>query len=74
MTRFCTSCMVDAGLDPKRSRLALPGCRSARLAYCDGARHDCVVTVDESGAIVTPRARDEFELPALVAGHSLFGG
>ncbi len=54
--RFCASCMAHALLDPSKSRLALPGCRSPRLAFCDGALHGCTVLVDEAGAVALPKA------------------
>lgn len=50
--RFCTSCMADVGLDPLQSRLALPGCSSPRMAFCDGAKHDCTIMVDEHGSVI----------------------
>jgi hypothetical protein len=44
--------MVDAGLDPAQSRLALPGCTQPRLAFCDGTKHDCTVLVNERGEML----------------------
>ncbi len=76
--RFCVSCMTETGLDPARSRLALPGCSSARTAFCDGPLHDCTVLVDERGAIVPKAAlaaqsANHRSAQIVVAGHSLLG-
>jgi hypothetical protein len=69
--------MSDVGLNPADSRLALPGCKSNRYTFCDGAKHNCAITVDETGQEVirvatsnTPAALD-FSLKTLRAGHSL---
>jgi hypothetical protein len=77
-TRFCGSCMADVGLDPADSRLALPGCTSTRMAFCDGEQHNCTVSVNENGAIVRnsnePVPSADYSLkPILVPGHSLVG-
>ncbi len=72
--------MAAVGLKPEDSKLALPGCKTARLAYCDGAEHDCSIMVDEAGAmvvkaetLVTPPNVNIKPLVTgpLVAGHSL---
>ncbi len=77
-TRFCTSCMTEVGLDPALSRLALPGCKSARMAYCDGKLHNCTVIVDEFGAVVRkstdPIPNADYSLETiLVAKPALIG-
>jgi hypothetical protein len=75
-TRFCGSCMADVGLNPADSRLALPGCTSARMAFCDGEQHNCPVIVNERGAIVRrsdePAPSYDYELKSiLVPGYPL---
>jgi hypothetical protein len=75
-TRFCGSCMADVGLNPADSRLALPGCTSARMAFCDGKQHNCAVIVNEHGAIVRrsdePVPSDDYSLQSiLVPGYPL---
>jgi hypothetical protein len=47
--------MSDVGLNPDHSRLALPGCSQARLAFCSGPQHDCAVLVNERGEVVAAR-------------------
>jgi hypothetical protein len=62
--------MSDVGLDPAHSRLALPGRHTARLVFCDGAAHNCTVTVDEFGTVISkcaePSADSEFSLKTLL--------
>jgi hypothetical protein len=69
--------MSDVGLNPAHSKLALPGCKANRHVICDGAAHDCAITVNEAGQEVikapkssTPAPLD-FSLKDLRAGHSL---
>jgi len=67
--------MADVGLDPAHSRLALPGCTSARMAFCDGAQHNCTVIVNEHGALVgksnEPVPSADYSLKTIVPGFSL---
>lgn len=67
--------MSDVGLDPAHSRLALPGCKTARLVFCDGRAHNGTVMVDEFGVVFqksTERSSDvEFRLDALLVDREL---
>jgi hypothetical protein len=62
--------MSDVGLDPARSQLALPGCKTARLVFCDGAAHKGTVMVDEFGTVtpkyVEPSADTDYSLKTLL--------
>jgi hypothetical protein len=62
--------MSDVGLDPADSRLALPGCRTARLVFCDGGAHNGTVMVDEFGTVIPksaePSAGSDYNLKALL--------
>jgi hypothetical protein len=72
--RFCTACMIAAGLPAANSKLALLGQKSPRTTFCDGSAHNRPITVDEfgtevgtktgAGAIVAP-------ISLIRAGHSL---
>jgi hypothetical protein len=44
--------MTAHGLDPANSRLALPGCKSNRMATCDGMEHNRTIMVNERGDVV----------------------
>jgi hypothetical protein len=68
--------MSAVGLNPAHSRLALPGCKSNRSAFCDGAAHNATITVDEAVQEVVAIAKPvvgklDFSLKNLRAGHSL---
>jgi hypothetical protein len=77
MKRFCGTCMTLAGGKPADSKLALPGCKQGRMAYCDGVLHNRVVIVGERGEYLReitdpdPSAAPVLEAP-VKAGHSLF--
>jgi len=70
--------MADVGLNPADSRLALPGCTSARMAFCDGEQHNCTVMVNERGDVVR-KGKEQVPSPhyrlesILVPGQSLVG-
>jgi hypothetical protein len=66
--------MAEVGLNPAHSKLALPGCKSVRMAFCDGQAHQTTVLVDENGALApkkAPATAKDFNITTLVAGHSL---
>jgi hypothetical protein len=67
--------MSDVGLDPAHSRLALPGCKTARLVFCDGRAHNGTVTVDEFGVVVQKSmersSNVDYSLNALVVDREL---
>jgi hypothetical protein len=62
--------MADVGLDPAQSRLALRGCRTARLVFCDGGAHNGTVMVDEFGRVIPkcaePSADSDYSLKTLL--------
>lgn len=48
--------MIAAGLPAKASKLALPGCKSNRQTFCDGAAHRKSLMVDQFGTEVVTKA------------------
>jgi hypothetical protein len=62
--------MSDVGLDPTNSRLALRGCKTARLVFCDGRAHNGSVMVDEFGMVLQKNAKPssdtDYSLKALL--------
>ncbi|MGD0472817.1 MAG: hypothetical protein ABSB70_06335 [Candidatus Velthaea sp.] len=62
--------MSDVGLDPANSQLALRGCKTARLVFCDGEAHNGSVMVDEFGMVLQksaePPSDGDFSLKTLL--------